>query len=218
MFPTKLEGIIFDLDGTLVDSEPLHMKAWLGVLANNGLPFDEQWFEQWIGLSDGVLATSVVRDHTISATVEELQEQKRNTYHQLARQSSTLFHGVEEGLQYLSSRCKLAISTSSSNADAEAVFSCTGIDRFFPIIITSDMVDHLKPAPDCYRLAASQSGLEVSRGIAVEDSPAGVKAAKTAGLFTVAVGNSHSADKLKGADLYFNNTTDALNKLKNIFI
>ena len=217
MFPANIEGIIFDLDGTLANSEPLHMKAWLGVLAENGLYFDEHWFEQWIGLSDGVLATSVVKEYDTTASVAVLQEQKRNTYHRLARESSELFPGVEEALQFLYPLLPLAIATSSSNADAEAVFSCTGIDRYFQAVVTSDMVDHLKPAPDCYRLAATSIGLQTSRGLAVEDSPAGVRAANTAGLFTIAVGNSHAAGKLAEANQYFDNTGSALNALKERF-
>ena len=218
MFQPIIDGIIFDLDGTLVNSEPLHMQAWLGVLAQNGLQFDEHWFEQWIGLSDRVLAQSVVKEYRPAVGVEVLQEQKRNTYHRLARQNSVLFSGVEEGLSYLSSRCKLAMATSSSDADAAAVFANTGIDRFFQTIVTSDMVESLKPAPDCYQLAVKRLGLDVSRCLAVEDSPAGVKAAKTAGLLTFVVGNSQPADRLKEADLYFNYTHEALEAVKNVVI
>ncbi len=206
----EIQGIIFDLDGTLANTEHLHMEAWFQVLAQYGLHFDEKWFEQWIGLSDGVLAASAVKTYHINTTVPALQEQKRTAYHRIARERAELFPGVEEGLVSIATHCKLAIATSSSKNDAAAVFSNTQVNRFFEAIVTSDDVTQLKPAPDCYLLAASHLGLPPKNGVAVEDSIAGVRAAKTAGIYTLAVGNSHPYEQLAEANLFFDSTTEAM--------
>jgi HAD superfamily hydrolase (TIGR01509 family) len=206
----KYKGIIFDLDGTLVDSEPLHMEAWLSVLANQGLNFDEHWFEQWIGKSDRILAESVVEQHEIGAQVEDLQENKRNTYHRIAAERAILFPEVEKYLHYFKQHLKLGIATNSSKDDAAAVFSRLPLPSFVSAVVTADDVPNLKPAPDMYLLAAERIGLDVSEGLAIEDSPAGLQAAKEAGLFTLGVTNSHPAENLKHADLIFDSTAEAM--------
>lgn len=210
----KFKGIIFDLDGTLVDSEPLHMEAWLNVLAQKGLKFDEHWFEQWIGKSDRILAESVIEGHVIQATVEELQENKRTTYHQMAAERAELFPEVERYLNHFRQYLKLGIATNSSKDDAAAVFSRLPLTGFVSAVVTADDVPKLKPAPDMYLLAAERIGLNTAEGLAIEDSPAGLQAAKEAGLFTLGVTNSHPAENLKHADLIFNSTAQAMEWVK----
>ena len=206
----NIQGIIFDLDGTLVNTEPLHMDAWLGVLAKQGLFFDEEWFKQWIGLPDRVLAESVTSDHDLQASSDELRILKGATYRKKAATEAQLYPQVEAGLQALKPRYKLAIATSSSRDEANAVFASTQVNNFFQTIVTSSDIKQLKPAPDCYLLAASQLGINPAFGIALEDSVAGVRAAKTAGLYTIAVANSHPEEKLGEADRVFPNTAQAI--------
>lgn len=212
----KFEGIIFDLDGTLVDSEPLHMKAWLDALAGQGLHFDEKWFNQWIGHPDWALAEAVIAQYQLPLDRETLVSYKRVDYHQMAAARSTLFPKVEEGLKALKGKYKLAVATSSSNADAAAVFSSTKLDKYFQTAVTSNQVERMKPAPDCYLLAAKRIGLDPTKGAAVEDSVAGIKAAKGAGLFTLGVANSHAAEKLQEAHMVFEDTASAIEWLLNV--
>ncbi len=206
----KFKGIIFDLDGTLVNSEPLHMEAWLQVLAGQGLDFDEHWFEQWIGKSDRHLAESVVREHTLEVAVAMLQQIKGQTYHEIASQRAAFFPKVEAYILELRKKMKLGIATNSSRQDTKAVFSRLPLPEYIPAIITADDVEQLKPAPDMYLKAAALIGLDVREGVAIEDSPAGAQAAKSAGLYTLAVTNSQPAEKLQMADLIFDSTAAAI--------
>ena len=206
----KIEGIIFDLDGTLVNSEPLHMEAWLGVLAKEGLQFDHDWFEQWIGKSDRFLAQSVVQEHQLPVAYQSLQKAKAVAYHQLAAERAQFFPKVKEYILLLRKSMKLGIATNSSRKDAEAVFSRLPLPDYVSTVVTADDVPNLKPAPDMYLLAAEKVNLPVKRGVAIEDSPAGLKAAKSAGLFTLAVTNSQAADKLSAADMIFSTTAEAI--------
>lgn len=212
-FPPAFKGIVFDMDGTLAATEPLHMEAWLTVLHDAGFNFDEHWFQQWVGLSDRVLAEAVVRDYSPAWSVEELQERKRNLFHATARQKAELFVGLDQALAWLQSHIPLALATSSSNLDAEAVFANTQLNRFFHTIVTSDRVDNLKPAPDPYLLACREIGLAPQDCVAFEDSPAGVTSAREAGLTVIGVTTSKTAGQLAEAHHIFPNTYDAIHWL-----
>lgn len=204
------QGIIFDLDGTLVDTEPIHRDAWFKVLAKYDLHFGPEWFEQWIGQSDRTLAEAVERFYKVAAKADDLQEQKRTTYYQMAAELAAPFPGVEAALVRLRANYRMGIATNSSDKDAASVFHKTGLDQYFRTIVTADQVDRLKPAPDVYLLASKRLGLFTDVCLAVEDSPSGVKAAKEAGLYVLAVTNSHPEKSLEKADLIFSTSEAAL--------
>lgn len=207
----KFEGIIFDLDGTLVDSEPLHGRAWLAVLRAEGLDFEWEWFEQWIGSSDRFLAEHVVTDHQLDTTVKNLQANKRAAYYELVAQELELFPGVQQELEYLKQRLPIGLATSSSATDVAAVFKAQPIAHFFQTIVHSDHVmPNLKPKPDPYLLATKNLSLDPAKTIALEDSVAGVKSAKAAGLHTLGVTNTHSAEDLEEAHQVFPSTLAAM--------
>lgn len=206
----NFQGIIFDLDGTLVDTEPIHRDAWFKVMAGYHLRFGNDWFEQWIGKSDRVLAEALERYYKIPASADLLQEQKRKTYHEMAAEQAVIFPGVEELLLVLKDNFRLGIATNSSDKDAASVFQKTKLDLHFQTIVTADQVERMKPAPDVYLLASKRLGLFTDACLAVEDSPSGIKSAKEAGMHVLAVTNSHPAENLKEADRIFNTSREAL--------
>lgn len=203
-------GIIFDLDGTLADTEPIHRDAWFSVLAKYDLRFGNDWFEQWIGHSDRVLAEAVEKFYKVPVAATVLQEEKRAVYHQMAAEKATPFPGVAEQLPLLKKKYRLGIATNSSDQDAAAVFQSTQLDQHFETIVSADMVDKLKPAPDIYLLASKRLGLFTDACLVVEDSPAGVKGAKAAGMYVLAVTNSHPEKSLQAADKIFPSTLEAI--------
>ena len=204
------QGIIFDLDGTLVDTEPIHRDAWFEVMGKYDLQFGNDWFEQWIGKSDRVLAEALERYYKLPASADALQEQKRKTYHRMATEAAVAFPGVEELVLVLKDHFRLGIATNSSDQDAAAVFQKTHLDVHFRTIVTADQVEQLKPAPDMYLLASKRLGLFTDACLVVEDSPSGVKAAKAAGMHVLAVANSHPGEHLREADRLFSTSREAL--------
>lgn len=211
----KFEGIIFDLDGTLVDSEPLHGKAWLGVLKQQGLHFEWEWFEQWIGSSDRFLAEHVIANHQVDLAVPQLQQLKREAYYALVAKDLQLFPGVLEYLEFFTKTLPVGLATSSSATDVEAVFKAQAIAHFFHTIVHADHVmPNLKPKPDPYLLATKNLGVNPKQAVALEDSVAGVKAAKAAGLYTLGVANTHGAGELKEADMVFSSTIEAMDWIR----
>ena len=211
----EIEGIVFDLDGTLVDSEPLHGQAWLDILQAEGLSFDWHWFEQWIGKSDRLLAEHVITTYQLALEVPDLQKMKREAYYALVAKDLQLFPGVLEGLTFFTNRLPIALATSSSATDVEAVFSAQPIANLFRSIVHADHVmPNLKPKPDPYLLATKNIGVDPGKAVAIEDSVAGVKSANAAGLFSIAVTTSHGANELAEANQIFASTGEAMEWIK----
>ena len=192
----QYQGLLCDLDGTLADSEPLHRDAWLSVLNNRyGCQYDEHWFEQYIGTSDRVLAKDVVRQRGLDVSEEELIGQKQDVFHDTVRRKGRAFPGIVEALEAVAKDHPLAIATNSGRADTDVVVPALGLDAYTQVVVTATDVEHMKPAPDIYLLAAKRLGLQAKHCIAIEDSAPGGQAAKAAGCYLIGLN-----DKVTGAD------------------
>jgi beta-phosphoglucomutase len=211
----QIDGIVFDLDGTLADTEPLHIDTWLVVLNELGLKMDESWMHQWIGLSDRLVSEHVCTHYLKSQSVENLQHIKQQSYRKRATSEVKLFDQVEDYLLELSQLVPIALATNSSKEDVSAVFHATNLQKFLKVIVTANDVSFLKPNPEPYQTAATLLGINPSFCIALEDSPAGITSANKAGIFAIGVENSHPSDKLQEANLIFPNTTKALEFILN---
>ena len=206
----RIGGIVFDLDGTLADTEPLHIDTWLVILNKLGLKFDESWMHQWIGLSDRLVAEHVCEHFLKNQSVEGLQQLKQQTYRNRAITEVKLFDQVEDYLHEITQFVPIALATNSSQDDVSAVFQATNLQRHLKVIVTANDVTNLKPHPEPYQSASFKLGLEPSLCFALEDSPAGIHSAKSAGLFAIGVENSHPSENLKEANLIFSDTPKAL--------
>lgn len=183
----QYKGLLCDLDGTLADSEPQHCSAWLAVLAQDyQLNYDEHWFEQYVGTSDYVLAADVIRDNQLPIESADLIGKKQSKFHAVMRQDGAVFPGVPAELRRIvSAGIPLAIATNSGRSDTDVVVPALGLDEFTNVVITATDVEHMKPAPDIYQLAAKRLGLAPEVCIAIEDSVPGGEAAKAAGCYLI---------------------------------
>lgn len=206
----RIEGIVFDLDGTLADTEPLHIDTWLFILNTLGLNFDESWMHQWIGLSDRLVAEHVCEHYLKNQSVEVLQQLKQQTYRNRAITEVKLFDQVEDYLNEITQFVPIALATNSSSEDVSAVFQATNLQRHLKVVVTANDVSNLKPHPEIYQTASTLLGIDPALCFALEDSPAGIASATKAGLFAIGVENSHPSEKLKEANLIFADTSKAL--------
>lgn len=170
----QIDGIVFDLDGTLADTEPLHIDTWLVVLNELGLKMDESWMHQWIGLSDRLVSEHVCTHYLKSQSIENLQHIKQQSYRKRATSEVKLFDQVEDYLLELSQLVPIALATNSSKEDVSAVFQATNLQRFLKVIVTANDVSFLKPNPEPYQTASTLLGINPTFCIALEDSPAGI--------------------------------------------
>lgn len=180
-------AVVFDCDGTLVDSELLHAKALQGALARWGVGLDvEQIRTQSTGVanSDFLCRVADERGLSLPADAEIVTEEVAS---QLIVDEIRLMEGAEEIVQHLASNgIGLAVASNSSRRLVREMLNAVGLAAAFgECIVTRDDVTAPKPAPDVYRLAARLLQVRSEDTIAVEDSPVGITAARAAGMTVV---------------------------------
>jgi beta-phosphoglucomutase len=205
----NIKGIVFDMDGVLVDSEPVHIDAWNEVVAPFGLHFDMAWFHQWIGVSDRNFTTKLVQDYNLPIAPDIILQDKRQVFESKIAKSVLAHKGVKESLALLHDY-GLAVATSSNRTGAMMSLQGADLYDFFKYVITADDVLNHKPNPDCYLKAATNLGFLPSECIGIEDSVSGIKAIKAAGMFAIGVATSLPAHYLTEADLVLPDTEGAI--------
>ena len=193
-----IDAVIFDLDGVLVDSEPIHFRAANRVLARYGLSISEDEYRTFIGL--GELATwRVWRErYAIGESVERLLAAHTEArLHEITAGVTPIDPAVQLARHLHASGQRLAIASSSTRAVIDALLAAIGLDAVFRVRVSGEdpEVRHSKPAPDVYLAVAARLQMSASACLAIEDSGPGVTAAKHAGMTCIAVPNRWTADQ-----------------------
>lgn len=205
----KIKGVIFDHDGTLVDSERFHYRIWSALLASYGINFPERdYIEQHSGVPTYDNAVRLVSDYSLQKSAEELcREKELLTDKHFSRHGTSLMPDVEACLTHCHKlTLKLAIATGASASTIAHSIEKRVFYPLFSAVVTRDDVKHPKPAPDVYALASRKLGLKPDQCLAVEDSPTGIASAKAAGITCIAIPNSYSRHQdLSQADYHVEN-------------
>ena len=185
----KIKAVIFDLDGTLIDSEPNYYEADKKVLAEYGiLNFNQEIKKQYVGIGTKDMMQDIREKYGIADTAEVLSKKKNEYYLQIARTNTIVFPEMKKFLEILkNNRYPLAIASGSSPEIIDAILSVTNLNKFFDIRISAEMVENGKPSPDLFIEAARQIGILPENCLVVEDSQYGVEAAKKAAMYCVAI-------------------------------
>jgi beta-phosphoglucomutase len=196
---------IWDVDGTLVDTAELHFAAWKAVAAERGRPFSRADFARTFGRRNpeiiGVLFAGVGDAESV-----ELADRKEELYREAARAGVGLLPGVARLLEGLDrAGFRQAVGSSAPRANLDLILRLTGVERFFPVVVSGEDTQRGKPDPQVFLLAAERLGVPPARCVVLEDAVAGVEAAKAGGMKCVAVRfvGHHPAEALRraGADL-----------------
>ena len=192
---SSIKAILFDHDGTLVDSEFVHYQMWLSILEPYEIRFSEEdYINDYAGIPSPANAEVMVEKYSLSITSEALNHAKAlATEDYLSNQAFPLVSGAKEVIISLSKEpVKLAIVTGASGDAPRATIADNRLDGYFETLVSADDVAASKPAPDCYLLAAKRLGLNPSDCIAIEDTANGVAAAVAANIPCVAIATKMS--------------------------
>jgi HAD superfamily hydrolase (TIGR01509 family) len=191
-----LKAVLYDHDGTLVDSEAAHYRMWAGVLAAHGVALSESEYQShYAGIPTSANAGDLVARFAMAVPAGRLAEAKKSaTDAFLSREAFPLMPGVRESLAYFGARgLRLGIVTGAGHTGVSTTLRAHGLAADFEVIVTADDVARSKPAPDSYLLAIERLGLAAAECVAIEDTAHGVASARAAGMACVAVPNAMSA-------------------------
>jgi HAD superfamily hydrolase (TIGR01509 family) len=199
------KAVLFDMNGVIVNDEPLHMVAFQAVLEARGYTLaEEQYNEFFVGRTDadGFLHY-FESQHAQVDDMQKLLEEKAEAYQRLATGKLKPFPGVIEFIKDLAINKKfpLALVTSSLRVEAETVLKTFGLTDYFAGEVTADDITDGKPNPEGYLKGAAVLNMQPAECIVIEDAPSGVKAAHAADMKCVAVLNTYIHDQLNNADL-----------------
>ena len=205
-----IRAVVFDCDGVLANSEPLHFRAFRDVLAEYGLTLTEAaYYDRYLGFDDVGAFRAIAADAHVGlgdAQVAELAARKAERLEALERGASVLFPGAREANFRMAMHRPLAIASWPITVEIVRVLDREGLRAFFPVLVAAEDTPESKPHPAPYLIAVELLGavagrVEPGECVAVEDSRWGLRSAKGAGLHTVAVTHSYAASNLAEADV-----------------
>jgi len=199
-----IAAIVFDFDGVLVDSEPLHLRAYQEVLEPLGFSLPrEKYYSTYLGYDDaGVFkAVAATRDWQIDdRRLSALIEEKGRVYEELLTAGDIMYPGAAECIARLAARWPLGIASGAARNEIEMMLRGRSLDRYFRFIVAAGETREGKPAPDPYLKAARLHGLAPVECVAIEDSRWGIESAKAAGLHCVGITHTYPVNELLTAD------------------
>lgn len=177
---------LFDCDGTIVDSMPLHYIAWTKALAEWNCPFDEQLFYSWGGKPPMEIVTELNKMHALNMPVETVAEHKENYYYALLPQLQPVAE-VLEHIDAMHGRIPFAVVSGSSRESITKSLNTVGLLDKFELLVGSEDYQRSKPAPDAFLTAAERLGVHPRDCLVFEDTDLGIQAATAAGMASVRV-------------------------------
>jgi HAD superfamily hydrolase (TIGR01509 family) len=194
------KAVIFDMDGVIVDSEPLHEAAFHAVSGDIG--YAERHgihYEKYVGRPDTDLWVDFIAMHKPPYTLEQLLRMKSGHVLDMLRARRPIFEGLPKLVAALRERYRLALASGSEREVVDAVLEMGGLGGLFEFTTSGSDVANGKPNPDIYLRTAARLGVAPRDCCAIEDSKPGVAAALAAGMPVIAITNTHPAEELSHA-------------------
>jgi beta-phosphoglucomutase len=206
-----LQAIVFDFDGVIADSEPLHLKAYQQALAAEGLLLDrEEYFARYLGYDDVGMLQALARDRRLAWTdrhITALVARKGVKLQAMLEGDQVLFPGAADFVRAAAAAVPIAIASGALRHEIVQIVDAAGLSGLFTAVVASGDTPESKPSPAPYLLAferlqdAAGKPLDRQRCVAIEDSVWGLESARGAGLRCVGVTTSYPAAELTGAEL-----------------
>jgi beta-phosphoglucomutase len=207
----KDKGVIFDLDGVLIDTGEFHKQSWYDLAQKQGFDISDEIFYSTFGMQNYQIIPILAGRNLPAEDIERLSEWKERRYRELAAGKLSLLAGAETLIDDLKHKgFPLAIGTSTPQVNVTFILEQIPALNCFDAFVTGEEVTKGKPQPDTFLRAAEKLSRAPNRCVVVEDAVQGVEAGKAAGMAVVAVTTTRRREDLKQADLI----VDSLTQLK----
>ncbi|MBI2829749.1 MAG: HAD family phosphatase [Chloroflexi bacterium] len=205
-----MKAVIWDMDGVIADTASLHFVAWQEVFQKRGVTVTEDDFRETFGLRNDSIIPAVVKYPMPPEEIKAISREKETMFRSIAKGKLKLLPGVIELMVSLQeSGWKQAVASSAPLENIQLVLKELHIEKYLAAIISGEDVTVGKPEPQVFLLAAQKLGVEPENCVVIEDAPAGVIAAKRAGMHCIATTISHPRSAFPQADLI----VDSLGKM-----
>jgi len=193
----KIKGAIFDLDGTLLETESYQWKGWAEALSEHGVHFPKEDYRKHTGRSGKLIAAELSLKHGLKIEPNLLWEEKEKRIKKwFATEQLKHLHHAKESLAFFKSRgMKIALASSGSMLEIGLKLKRAGLERMFDAVVSRDEVKLSKPNPEIYLEAARRIGCKPEECIAFEDTQSGVESAKDAGIACYAIPNEFTSSQ-----------------------
>lgn len=192
------DGIIFDNDGVLVDSEPVSLAAYRDAIREQGVDLCEQDDEKYCGLTDADIVRDMEKVYGLELDLVRFQARKRELYFLYAGQRGLpAFPGARDLLGSLvAARRPIALASSAPTEKITHNLAAAGLGGLFRVVVTGEDFARGKPDPEIFLRAAERLGVGPGRCVVIEDSINGLRAARAAGMFGIGITNTFPAERL----------------------
>jgi beta-phosphoglucomutase len=217
----EIGAIVFDFDGVLANSEPLHLRSYQAVLGELGVTLGrDEYYREYLGFDDATAFKTVSERHGLGwdgPQITEIVARKTVIFDEIVATTDVLYPEAVPCVERLAAALPLGIASGALRHEIEAILRRSGLDRHFRFIVAAGDTARGKPAPDPYRRAARLHARPPEQCVAIEDSRWGIESAKDAGLHCVGITTSYGARDLPGADAIIGSldefTVDLLTRL-----
>ena len=212
------DAVVFDFDGVLADTEPLHLRIYETLAAEHGFPFTaDEYYRRYLGFDDIGVFEALSRDKGLridGGRLDALIARKTRLFQDLVRETPVLFPGTAACLRALQATCPIAIASGALGHEIALILGSAGLGDLVPVVVAAGDTPQGKPAPDPYMRAMERLSLAQGRhlrpaaSVAIEDSRWGLESAQKAGLLTVALTTSYPERELGHPDLVLPDIAD----------
>jgi beta-phosphoglucomutase len=213
-----IQAIVFDFDGVLADSEPLHLKVYQALLEPQGIHLDHATYcARYLGFDDEGVFQQIAADYKLLLGDEEIElliREKARRFEALVSSGNVLYPAAPACIRRLGTAWPLGIASGALRAEIELMLRGAGLLDAFAFIVSSGDTEHTKPAPDPYLRAAELHAVSPTACVVIEDSHWGLQSARAAGMRTIAVTHTYARETLAEADL----VVDSLDEITVEFV
>ena len=206
-----IKAIIFDFDGVVVDSEPLHFKVFQQMLGDEGINLTKELYtSKYLAYDDKTFFTRSLSDfgkYENTKQINDLIDKKSEIFEALIDENINVFAGVSDFLDEVNGKYPVAIGSGALRSEIEIILEKKGLQKYFDFIVSADEVEHCKPNPEVYLKVLNEFNsinkdkLSAGECLVFEDAVHGIQAAKSAGMKCVGITNSYSQNEIAEADI-----------------